>query len=110
MPEGAPGGFDVRKYISDNFSANMEASEAFMVICFWRPILNDTFDAEAKLINNPLAVLDCSSVKNESIVKQYLHAWTLTGQPMPNLVLKHDEEQRWCYYPDMTCDEVLAFK
>ena len=82
-----------------------EENDVAMVICFWRPI-----NMEGKLINNPLTVLDCSSVQKEEIVKTELYGFTPTGKPQPQLSLKQGEQQRWCYYPDMTCDEVLAFK
>lgn len=87
---------------------NFKNCEIFTVICFWRPIhMAET----TKLINNPLAVLDCNSVKKEDIVKTKSYGFTpVRGKYLPQLTLKHSDEQKWCYYPDMKVDEVLAFK
>ena len=52
-----------RDRITDTVQTAMEECEVMMVICFWRPIF-----LKGKLINNPLAVLDCSTVKKESMV------------------------------------------
>jgi len=80
--------------------------EVFMVICFWRPINL----RGGVLLNNPLCVLDRATVGEHDIVKSHLHGFTPTGKVQPQLMLKHDKEQRWCYYPDMTENEVLVFK
>lgn len=66
---------------------------------------------EGTLINNPLACLDCSTVKKENLVPTSLHGGgSPFGKPLPLLHVKQDDDQRWCYYPDMTGDEVLCFK
>lgn len=80
--------------------------EVFMVICFWRPINL----RGGVLLNNPLCVLDRATVGEKDIVKSHIHGITPTGKAQPQLMLKHDKEQRWCYYPDMTENEVLVFK
>jgi len=105
----------VKAYIGDNiayenwedgFNSHLADSDIFCVICFWRPIGME----DHTLINNPLCVLDRSSLKEEDIVKTETYGFTPTGKPQPQLTLKHDEGQRWYYYPDMTPDEVLVFK
>lgn len=89
----------------DQFDAKLAESDVVTMICFWRPI-----NMEDKLINNPLCVLDCNTVKSDDIVLTELYGITPTSKPLPQLSVKYDEGQKWCYYPDMTCDEVLVFK
>ena len=65
---------------------------------------------EGTLINKPLALLDCGTAASKDFVHTELYGLTPTGKPLPQLSIKHNDEQKWCYYPDMTCDEVLVFK
>lgn len=92
------------EYVSA-FDKSFAESDTYMTVCFWRPV-----EMDKPLLNNPLCVLDRSTLKAEDIVKTKLYGFTPTGKPQPQLTIKHDEGQRWCYYPDMTCDEVLVFK
>ncbi len=90
---------------SKQFKDNLSDSEIFAVICFWRPV-----EMKEPLIHNPLCVLDCNSVEKKDILKTKIYGFTPTGMPHPQLTLKHNDNQRWCYYPDMTDEEVLVFK
>jgi len=90
---------------TSKFDQTFANSDTFMTVCFWRPV-----EMEKPLLNNPLCVLDRSTLKAEDMVKTELYGFTPTGKPQPQLNIKYDEGQRWCYYPDMTCDEVLVFK
>ena len=59
--------------------------------------------------DNPLAVLDCSSVDRLDVVPTAVCGFTPTGRPILTQGLKHSAKHRWCYYPKMTVDEVLVF-
>lgn len=96
---------DYYETASKEFHDNMSDSEVFSVICFWRPV-----EMKEPLIHNPLCVLDCSSVDKKDILKTQLYGFTPTGLPQPQLTIKHSDDQRWCFYPDMLDDEVLVFK
>lgn len=90
-----------------NITPHLEESDVFSIVCFWRPI---NLEEGKVLMNNPICVLDCNSLEKEDIVKTKLFGFSTTGNAMPQLTLKYNETQRWCYYPDMTNDEVLVFK
>lgn len=74
-------------YVKPKYDALMDQSEKMLIICFWRPIF-----MEGTLINNPLAVLDCSTVKKENLVPTLLHGGgSVTGKPLPLLHVKQDD-------------------
>lgn len=77
----------------------------FMVINFWR-----TVNMEAPLRHLPLTVCEPSSVRMEDVVPAALVGFAPTGKNTNQLSLRYSPEQAWRYYPEMTTDEVLAFK
>ncbi len=79
--------------------------EGFMVIDFWR-----VTDMSEPLRHMPLAVCDPASVDVDDIVPTEIYGIAPEGRPLHNLGLARNTDQRWCYYPGMTNDEVLAFK
>jgi hypothetical protein len=64
---------------------------------------------EHPLQHLPLAVLDPTSVNVEDCVLQHGYGFSTTGKPMIQSVVKHNENHRWVYFPQMTKDEVLLF-
>mmetsp|Transcript_16033 Transcript_16033/g.40215 ORF Transcript_16033/g.40215 Transcript_16033/m.40215 type:complete len:390 (+) Transcript_16033:22-1191(+) len=103
--EAYVGGEELQE-MNDTFDAALQDSDTFCTVCFWRPI-----NMEKPLLNNPLCVLDRSTLKEKDMVKTELYGFgTIPNKPLVQLNLKHDDDQRWCYYPDMTCDEVLVLK
>lgn len=76
-----------------------------MVINFWRPVYSD-----GPLCHMPLAVCQPSTVSAEDVIPMGFPELTPTGRPTNQSALRLNAEQRWYYYPGMTCDEVLAFK
>lgn len=57
----------------------------------------------------PLAVCDKRSVKLDRVVPTSFKFFAPFG-PFVNLSLKYSDELKFYYYPDMTSNEVLAFK
>lgn len=66
----------------------------------WQP-----FDHPA--IRNPLAFIDWQSLPADDVIDYYY-----TGRNTDSLVAApvHNPNHRWCYFPDMTTDEILVFK
>lgn len=66
----------------------------------WQP-----FDNPAH--HNPLAVIDWESIPAEDIIDYYY-----TGRGRDSLVAApvYSPDHRWCYFPDMTTEEVLIIK
>lgn len=89
-----------------NYSAgiNEMQSRKFMSICFWRPI-----NLGYPLLDNPLAVCDPTTVKPEEVVPTKVWGYAPCGA-QPQLMMKFNKDQKWYYFPDMTNDEILAFK
>ncbi len=77
----------------------------FVVINFWR-----TVNMDGPLKHLPLAVCDPRTVAPEDKVPAALVGFTPTGKNTNQLSLRYSPGQQWWYYPDMTTDEVLAFK
>ena len=75
------------------FDAKFAESDVVTMICFWRPI-----NMDSELIDKPLCVLDCSTVRREDIVLTELYGITPTKKPQPQLSLKFHEGQKWCYH------------
>ena len=66
----------------------------------WQP-----FDNPA--INNPLAFIDWQSLPADDVIDYYY-----TGRNRDSLVAApvYNPDHRWCYFPDMTTEEILLFK
>lgn len=77
----------------------------FVSIDFWRP----TNMAEP-LEHMPLALCDPGSVEATDLLPTAMTTIAPSGRPTHHLALRHDERQRWWWYPAMRTDEVLAFK
>jgi hypothetical protein len=72
----------------------------FSVVNVWRPIRGPVQDS-------PLAVSDAQSVRFDDLVATDLLYTNRTGEIY---MVKFNAEQRWFYAPQMSADEVLAFK
>ena len=79
--------------------------EAYMVIDFWR-----VTHMSGPLRHMPLGLCDPASVEADDIVPTEIYGVAPEGRPVRNLGLRRNTDQRWYYYPEMTNDEVLAFK
>jgi len=79
--------------------------EGFMVIDFWR-----VTEMTGPLRHMPLAVCDPASVDPEDVIPTEIYGIAPEGRPVRNLGLRRNTAQQWYYYPEMTNDEVLAFK
>lgn len=78
------------------------AAGRFAFINVWRSI-----DAEAPVLQKPLAVCDENSIDASEIFTYELRFPDRTGE---NYSLRHSPSHRWYYYPEMTGDECLVFK
>jgi hypothetical protein len=72
----------------------------FSVVNVWRPIRGPVQDS-------PLAVSDAQSVRFDDLVATDLLYTDRTGEIY---MVRFNAEQRWFYAPQMSADEVLAFK
>ena len=77
----------------------------FLAIDFWR-----TAGMRGPLQHMPLSFCHPASVRVEDVVPIGLLDFAPTAKPTNQLALRYDEGQRWYYYPEMTPNEVLAFK
>lgn len=77
----------------------------FMTINFWR-----TTNMEGPLRHMPLGVCDPSTVQAEDVLPTRFNDIAPGGKPTNQLALRFNPDQRWYYYPEMTGDELLAFK
>ena len=75
------------------------------VICFWRPIL-----MSSPLKDMPLALCCPQSLAQNDGTLTYIYGVTHSGKPLSQQSLKYNPDHKWYYYPDMTCDETIAFK
>lgn len=95
------GGEIVAKEWRDKFDG--DDVRGMMVVCFWRPVHMDE-----PLRSMPLMVCDPKSVKRDDMIR--------VGYPGPSgqttnlMMLRHNPGQKWYFYPEMTCDEVVVFK
>jgi hypothetical protein len=74
-------------------------------IDFWRPT-----NMAHPLEHMPLALCDPTSVQAKDIVPTGQTGIAPSGRESRHLSVRYNSEQRWYYYPRMTCDEVLALK
>jgi hypothetical protein len=75
----------------------------FVSIGFWR-----TTNMAGPLRHMPLAICDPNSVEGKDIVPTTSRTIAPAGKPTHHLVLRHNPDQSWFYYPAMTGAEVLA--
>jgi hypothetical protein len=77
----------------------------FMSIDFWR-----TTNMSGPLSHMPLALCAPGSVQPSDFVPMEFIGIAPDGNKSHHLALRFDPAQRWYFYPEMTGDEVLAFK
>jgi hypothetical protein len=76
-----------------------------MWIDFWRPT-----NMAGPLRHMPLALCDTSSLDPADVVPTGMTGIAPEGRETHHLGLRFNRGQRWYYYPEMTNDELLAFK
>jgi hypothetical protein len=79
--------------------------EGYMMVDFWR-----TTNMAGPLRHMPLALLDPASVEMADVVPTLLSGVAPNGKATSALSLRFDPGQSWYFYPDMTGEEMLAFK
>ena len=72
----------------------------FAIYNVWRPIVGP-------VLSSPLAMCDAQSVKTEDWVACDLDYGDRRGE-IYNVA--YNADHRWCYFPEMTTDEILLFK
>ena len=77
----------------------------FMQIDFWR-----TTNMQRPLQHMPLALCAPNSLRRDDILPMEFVGIAPDGNMSHHLALRYDAAQRWYFYPEMTCEEVLAFK
>jgi hypothetical protein len=100
---GAFAGPQAQKWWIDRYERDDVAG--FMSIDFWR-ITN----MQAPLRHMPLAVCAPGSLDRPDIMPMDFLGIAPDGNMTHHLSLRFNPEQRWFFYPEMTGDEVLAFK
>lgn len=88
----------LQSFASDNVAG-------FMLIGFWR-----TTEMSGPLRHMPLALCDPNSLDRSDLIPNSIANIAPRGQRTEHLALRFNPKQRWYYYPEMTTDEVLAFK
>jgi hypothetical protein len=78
---------------------------AFMSIDFWR-----TTNMQGPLRHMPLAVCAPNSLERDDILSMDFVGVAPEGRTSHHLALRFNPLQRWYFYPEMTGNEVLAFK
>jgi hypothetical protein len=74
-------------------------------IDFWRPT-----EMSGPLEHMPLALCDTASLDPADLVQTGMTGIAPEGRESHHLSLRHNDAQRWYYYPKMTVDELLVFK
>jgi hypothetical protein len=100
---GAFAGADAQRWWLERYGRDDVAG--FMSIDFWR-----TTNMQRPLQHMPLAVCAPSSLQLDDILPMEFIGIAPEGRKTHHLALRFDPAQRWYFYPDMTGDEVLAFK
>jgi hypothetical protein len=77
----------------------------FMSIDFWR-----LTNMQAPLQHMPLALCAPGSLERSDILPMEFVGIAPEGRTSHHLALRFNPAHRWYFYPEMTCDEVLAFK
>ena len=84
---------------------NRPEVESFVQIDFWR-----TTNMSEPLRHMPLALCRPASLDPDDIVATRMKGIAPNGNESRHLLLRYNPEQRWFYFPEMTSDEMLAFK
>ena len=79
--------------------------EGFVSIDFWRPT-----NMQAPLRHMPLALCAPSTLERADIFPSTMVGVAPEGRTSHHLALRFNDAQKWFYYPEMTTDELLAFK
>ena len=77
----------------------------FMSIDFWR-----TTNMSEPLRHMPLALCEPNSIKRTDILPSPMLGIAPEGRTTHHLGLKFDPGQKWYFYPEVTGDELIAFK
>ena len=77
----------------------------FMSIDFWR-----LTNMQAPLQHMPLALCAPGSLERSDILPMEFVGIAPEGRTSHHLALRFNPAHQWYFYPEMTCDEVLAFK
>jgi hypothetical protein len=77
----------------------------FMSIDFWR-----TTNMEGPLRHMPLSLCAPNSLERPDILPMDFIGIAPDGHKSHHLALRYNPDQQWFFYPEMTADEVLAFK
>ena len=77
----------------------------FVLMNFWRPI-----EMSEPLRHMPLALCDPNSIEPSDLIPNTISNIAPEGRLTEHLALRYNPSQQWYYYPDMRCDEVIAFK
>ena len=72
---------------------------------FWRPT-----NMAAPLEHMPLAICEPDSLDERDLVRTAMTGLAPEGRETHHLSLRFNAGQRWFWYPQMGCDEVIAFK
>lgn len=102
---------NVGAFASDQAEAwwrrNYEREDAagFINLDFWR-----VTNMESPLDHMPLAVCQPGSLDEADIVELPMIGIAPEGRTTNHLILRHNPDQRWYYFPKMTADELLVFK
>ncbi len=112
------GGLDLDDYVHNIAAfANEDAAQRWRAryahdevaglvwIDVWRPT-----NMAGPLEHMPLALCDPASVDAGDIIPTAMTGLAPAGRDSHHLSLRFDAGQRWYHYPQMTCDELLAFK
>ncbi len=75
--------------------------QRYWIVNVWRPI-NGTVEQK------PLALCDARSMRADDFVAAKIRF--PTGRNGGVMAVKHRDEHRWCYFPQMSVDEALVFK
>ena len=87
----------VRQLLPEEADNLLSRRVAFMNV--WKPI--------HKVEEQPLAMCDVTSAPQDDFFKLYLRYRDRTGE---NYVLRHSDQHKWWYFPDMTEDQVILLK
>ena len=82
-----------------------EDVRGFVNVDFWR-----TTNMSQPLRHMPLALCRPPSLERADIVPATMKGIAPEGRESHHLLLRHNPVQAWVYFPEMTSDEVLAFK